>query len=103
MVLLRSDLRTLLQISLASNQWIPSAGGFEGAANSSAGYAAIPQELLPYSAQEVLLDRPPTAGFWRAGQRVSATNVTAAGAVAWVCVEPGEPGVWRPLFPLAGP
>ena len=58
---------------------------------------------LPYSAQEVLLDRPPTAGFWRAGQRVSATNVTLAGAVGWVCVEPGEPGVWRPLFPLAGP
>ena len=41
-----SDLRTLLQISLASNQWIPSAGGFEGAANSSAGYAAIPQQLV---------------------------------------------------------
>ena len=44
--LLLSDRRTLLQISLASNQWIPSAGGFEGAANSSAGYAAIPQELV---------------------------------------------------------
>ena len=88
-----------LQIHLARNSWIPLIGTPSGGANSSdpTGYAAIPVELLPYVTGNVVVDHPPHAGFWRVGQRVSAANITAAGAVGWVCVEEGEPGVWRPI------
>jgi hypothetical protein len=84
-----------------SNSWIPSRGGWEGASNSSSGYASLPLELLPYSANPVLVDGPPTAGYWRVGQRVWSSNVTATGTEGWVCVGIGEPGLWRPISPGA--
>jgi hypothetical protein len=88
-----------LQMHLARNSWVPLPGTPSGGANSSdpAGYAAILLELLPYVTSSVVVDHPPDAGYWRVGQQVLAANVTAAGTIGWVCVQKGEPGMWRPI------
>ena len=81
------------------NNWIPSREERRHGGNSSNGYGGLPLQLLPYVSSAVWLHTPPTAGWWRVGQQVVAINVTDAGTTGWICVEEGEPGVWRPISP----
>ena len=43
-----------------------------------------PELLLPYSADTVYGDGPPTVGVWRSGQQVRAQNLSRL-VYAWVC------------------
>ena len=82
----------------------------------------LPQQLQPYQEGRVEGVAKPTAGAWRAGSvvwnrgawegarshcfasfsffattRLFFAGVTAEQPAGWVCVEPGQPGVWANL------
>jgi hypothetical protein len=72
----------------------------------------LPEAMMPYQANEVVLDAPPKAGYWRRGQFVRNRNVegtwgpqgyvkkttpAAAEPYGWYCVESGDPGTWQPM------
>ena len=42
-------------------------------------------------------DSAPTDGRWSRGDIAYHSNPIAGAPLGWVCVSPGEPGVWRPL------
>lgn len=42
---------------------------------------------------------PPTSGRWSKGDIVWNNSPTSSGPLAWVCIQSGEPGTWKPLGP----
>ncbi|MGD2070343.1 MAG: hypothetical protein PVI57_16835, partial [Gemmatimonadota bacterium] len=68
-----------------------------GAALHVDGEASRLFATLDHSARTYRADSPPTGGTvrWRIGDRVYAEGVEAGGAVGWVCVEAGAPGIWK--------
>jgi hypothetical protein len=72
----------------------------------------LPQQLWPYSMNEIVAEAPPAKGNWTRGQFVRNPNVeghyTAGGWVkvetpavsephGWLCIESGKPGTWQAI------